>query len=50
MALTADQTNWFTGFWSFFQKQPRPSKAGSKRDGWDAAALTTEHGGYGGNK
>lgn len=49
MALTIEQTNWFQGFWSFFQGSARPTKAGSKRDGWDAANIvgsgSNSHGG-----
>lgn len=47
MALTAEQTNWLQGFWAYFQKQPRPTKAGPKQDGWDTAysVSSLQHGG-----
>ena len=44
--LTAAQTSWLQGFWSFFQGQVRPDKAGAKQDGWDAAQKTNHSGGY----
>jgi len=45
-ALTADQTLWFQGFWSFFQSQGRPTKVGPKQSGWDAAYRCSQAGGY----
>lgn len=46
MALTSQQQTWLQGFWSYFKKQARPSSAGDKRDGWDAAKRCDGGGGY----
>jgi hypothetical protein len=45
-ALTAEQVLWYQGYWSFFQKDPRPTKVGPKQDGWDAAKRCSQAGGY----
>lgn len=47
MAFTKEQERWFTGFWMFFQGQPRPIVAGPMRAGWDAAQKSAKSsGGY----